>query len=166
MRIGRAGKTLTLTGAPYYHFWAADFEAYEEEREKKVKASNAKMLRINRLADSINTSPGLSYNDKIKLNGLRNELIDQYNEIVQSSNDLRPEVTVLYDLITRMKAQRANLEQYNPAAYRAARNTMQFSALFRYAKKNNPANWKIFVASLQQVGIKPLVKTPVSWDKP
>lgn len=120
VRIGRAGKALTLTGAPYYHFWKSDFAAYQEMRAGKVKEADA----------------------------------------------LRPEVIVLDGLNQRMKAQRSNLEQFNPAVYRAARNTMQYSAFFRYAKQQNSTNWSLFVASIKNVPVNPIVKTPVSWDRP
>jgi hypothetical protein len=166
VRIGRVGKALTLTGAPYYHFWKSDFAAYQEKREKKGNEINALVIRANALADSINSNRNLSYQDRIKLNDQRNELIMQHNEKVKEADALRPEVVVLDDLIGRMKAQRSNLEQFNPAVYNAARNTMQFSAFFRYAKQQNSTNWSLFVASVKNVPVSPVVKTPVSWDKP
>ncbi|WP_456438566.1 hypothetical protein [Psychroserpens sp.] len=57
------------------------------------------------------------------------------------------------------------LEKINPMVYKAADNTMKFSALFRYIKRNNPENWAKFITKIENVEISPKIKTPTSLPK-
>ncbi|MBL7798618.1 MAG: hypothetical protein JNJ90_19130 [Saprospiraceae bacterium] len=164
VRIGRKGQNLTLTGEPYYYFWTSDRAVFVEKRNRIVLEANAIMEQINRTSDSI-ANQSLPYAERLKLNDHRNDLILKYNQKIEAANALKPEVIPLINLIWKMKDQKESLEKFSPAVYAAARNTMQFSALFRYAKQHNPTDWSRFLRSLEKVIVQPTVKTPVSWGK-
>ncbi|MEQ1745937.1 MAG: hypothetical protein ABMA02_10950 [Saprospiraceae bacterium] len=163
VRIGRNGQNLTLSGAPYYYFWTSDQAAFVEKRNRIVLDANAIMGRINAISDSI-ANPSLLYAERVKLNDRRNSLILQYNQKGEEAKALKPEVIPLDNLTQKMKGHRENLEKFTPAVYDAARNTMQFSALFRYAKQHNPTDWSRFLRSLEKVAVQPAAPTPVVWD--
>lgn len=69
------------------------------------------------------------------------------------------------ELTQLMKNRRTDIEAFNPLVYRAATNTMRYSALFRYAKQKNLLNWKAFLKSIEKAPVTPSVKTPVLWDR-
>lgn len=163
VHIGRRGQTLALTGAPYYYFWTSDQAVFVANRNRIVLEANAIMERINTISDSISNA-SLPYAERVKLNDRRNDMIQHYNQKVEEANALKPEVVPLDDLTRKMKDQRETREKFSPAVYEAARNTMQFSALFRYVKQQNPTDWSHFLRSLEKVAVQPAVKTPVVWD--
>lgn len=76
----------------------------------------------------------------------------------------QPGVIVLEHINKAMKEQRSQLRAFNPFVYDAARNTMRYSAFFRYAKQRSLSNWKQLVAAVEKVVVKPVVQTPTSWS--
>ena len=129
---------LELTGEPYYYFWSSDVEAVQEEK-----------LRLREQAEALRKAGRVA----------------EHNRIVKLSNAMIPKVTEVTDLTQRLKNKRTALRRFNPSVYNAATQTMRYSALFRYAKKNNPKAWQIFRGETLAVSVEPAIVTPTRWAR-
>jgi hypothetical protein len=58
------------------------------------------------------------------------------------------------------------LENINPAVWDAGVKLMQYSAVFRYVKKNNPVAWQHFLTAVAKIRPEPQVKTPTFMIEP
>ena len=131
----RAGE-LRFVGDPYYHFWIGDLAGYERQHNALITQAND--ARAN---------------------------VEQYNAIVGRANALEPKVSPVQDRIDGLRGKSNALSEFNPAVYNAARNTMHFSAFFRYVKAQNPSTWTAFLEKIRAVPLRPAIETPSKWPK-
>jgi len=126
--------SLRLTGQPYYHFWNADWAAYDAEYN-----------RLSALAEAALPD------------------IERYNAIVAQINALEPRVYPIEDATRRLRLQSEPLKAFNPVTFAASETTMRFSAFFRYVKARNPTGWSEFVRKTRGTSPKPDIVTPTKW---
>lgn len=74
----------------------------------------------------------------------------------------KQQVIVLEDLTNYLKENVALVNHLNPIVVSSSQATCQWAAFFRYAKENNPRNWKKFISQVSKLNYDaPDVYTPV-----
>ena len=122
---------LSFVGAPYYHFWIADMESYRQLHDAFVARANS----------------------------LRHDVL-QYNAIVSQANALEPKVSPVSDITANLRGTSRAIQDFNPAVFNAAANTMWYSAFFRYVKKKDPDAWSAFLTEVRDLPLLPSIRTP------
>jgi hypothetical protein len=129
---------LVLTGWPYYYFWVADLDGYNQVWETSVKAA-----------------------DEARATGD----VTSYNTIVSKLNALQPTVSEVDSITRALRSDLQAIKDFNPAVYSAAQKTMQLSALFRYVKAKDKAGWNAFLKEVSKRSFGPPVTTPTRWPR-
>ncbi len=181
-----ADGSLRIEGTPYFYFWRMrndepDFREHGEDvmldglnREYRRDMTSGKAVskgawcraRLEQLQTSkdfadLAAVPGTT------IRRLSGPQLDAMNEearcdrLVETSYRLEAtRVVYLKELSDSFSARTASIQAINPAVWESAVRTMQYGAFFRYFRKNNPAAWSQFVASMRNVTPRPAIETP------
>ena len=181
-----ASGTLRLDGTPYFYFWRMrsdepDFEKHGEDlvfnqlngeyrkdlASGKVESKSAwcrariEQLQATKDFADLASVPGSSIRrlSAVQLDAMKEER--RCSELFEISYGLEAtRVVHLKQLSDSFSARTASIEAINPAVWESAVRTMQYGALFRFFRKNNPAAWEQFIASMRGIAPHPAIETP------
>jgi len=177
---------IKFSGRPYYYFIKSNIDTanIRQLREKidnyyKDIESNAKILLKEKYTSKLDPRTNLTEllealesnkNERI-FNPYAIHYIESAVKNLDSLNKLTDEeigidFKVLDNYSESFKTYWDALKGFNPIVYSAIENTAQWSAFFRYIRKENPPNWTIFAEKVLNEGRSnaPEVKTPTSTD--
>ena len=177
---------LKLSGQPYYYFTKTELnmDNIQKLRTQLLKCyedieTYAKIILKDNYSPALNPRYHLSDLVKVLNEHKEEKIFNPYSmhyltnalNMLDSLNNLTDEeigikFQVLNDYSDSFKPFWELLKKYNPLVYTAVENTAQWSAFFRYVRKQNPENWSLFVKKIETEGKPdaPFVQTPTSSD--
>ena len=177
---------INFSGKPYYYFIKSTLDTAnirqlrnKIENHYKDIESNAKILLKDKYTSKLDPRTNLEELLEALENNKQERIFNPYSmhyiedavKNLDSLNKLTDEeigisFQILGNFTESFKSYWDTIKQFNPIVYTAVENTAQWSAFFRYIRKENPTNWASFVDKVKSEGRAnaPELKTPTSTD--
>jgi hypothetical protein len=188
IEFGIENDKLLLTGSPQYYCWnfpskisSYTYMDYEQKLKQDVSAAgvdadgqNYKKWLIEyakTVFQNIEDQLNLEINGKRfnplelrlpKLNTLKQYSAAEISRFIVKAQKETEKYKIVYmkEYSEAITSDLDTIRNINPAVWDAGVNLMRYSAFFRYAKQNHPAQWKKFMRSVKKVKVSPNVETP------
>jgi hypothetical protein len=180
--FGASNGKIVIKASPYYYFWRLDEKeaaALDETRKSLIgqykslsDSYQANIDKYNSMVETFNSSTdrGIRRSLQSQLDALHSQIDSQEAQLKTLQNQVKglkePTVIGVSTLTNTIQSMDNVLSNYNPPVHNAYLRMAQYSALFRYVKSTNPANWKAFTDSVAKISIRPTVITPTTWERP
>lgn len=150
--FGVQGDEFYIRGEPYFYFWVAAYERFY--RQEAVKLAKRRRL----ISDS-GTMDTLEFVFQKLRDDQQIAFMSELEGIIESSS-IEENATYLKEYSKQRNTLNPLIYGINPNVWGAGRNTMRWSAFFRFVRNNYNLEWDTFIKSITTVVIEPEVKTP------